>query len=215
MLGGILTMFCVALVQLGAMVLLSERTHEAKYSDLIVVFPGSSSRFAVGYRLAHDGYARNFTVINDSLSQLQIKVKRRGQLTGVHLISGGKSRSTFEDVYNTAQIIEKNKLRSVLLLTSSYHIPRAYFLLQSFLLGTGVDIRVYSIPMDHDGTNGSTKEMKLYWNEIVKLWGSTIEMLVYRVRGKLVLDIPFFWDVRQFLKKSVLFHFKSRSGGAT
>ncbi len=202
-----LFLFSIALLHIAAMTVGSKRVNTVKHSDLIVVFPGSPpDRIAVGHRLAQEGFAGSFAVINASLSKLNLEVKRRGLLTGVNLVAGGKSRSTFEDVYNTKRIIKENKFKSVLLVTSSYHIPRAYFLLKVFLFGSGVDVYVYSVPIDQDGKIDLATKTKLYFNEIVKLWGSTVEMSGYKVFGKLVLDMPAFWQVRQFLKRTFLFH---------
>jgi len=188
------------------MLWLSERTLRPQQSEVIIVFPGfPPGRVDLGYQLAQKGFAPNLAVISKSARQLQRESRKRGSLGTVRPLSSGKSRSTFEDVYNAARILRENNLHSLLLVTSSYHLPRAFLLLKVFLLGSGVEIHACSLPLAQAKNVGPLLRGKLYLNELVKLWGSAVEMLGYRVSGTLLLDVPIFWEFRQFLKKTMLF----------
>lgn len=195
----------VALLQAGYFIKLTKGNTPIRKADLIVVFPGDPERIAAGHTLAKAGYAPNLSVVNWSQAQFQKQMQRYGDLPAIQLITGGKSRSTFEDVYNAKQIISQHNYHSIVLVTSSYHLPRALFLLKTSLLGSGLKVDVQHYPVAMREKLNSPKAIKLFCNEIIKLWGSTAEMVGCRITDSLLLDSPGFFKIRQFIKTRFLF----------
>ncbi len=194
-----------AIVQIGAIYYLSRPGREVAPAELIVVFPGHRERIAAGCDLAAMRYGRKLMVIShtaDTTSKSCSKHYQQDSSKVVKTISGGKSRSTFEDVYNTIAAIEKYKITSVILVTSAYHLPRSAFLLKMSLALKGHKVTVQLHPVAETSLN--SKKLQLYYNEFAKLIGSTAEMTGYFLTGHLMLDSPKFRKARTFLKKHVL-----------
>lgn len=171
-------------------------------ADLIVVFPGAQDRIIKGHALAKAGYADNLLIIGQTTVSYPTLMQRFGGLPAVNLIANSRSRSTFEDVNIAQQIIREKRFQSVVLVTSTYHMPRVLFLFKTFFWATGikVDLRYYPVELRDE-----YKKNRLYFNEMVKFWGSTSEMIGYLVTDTLLRNFPFFDKVGQFIKNRLLF----------
>lgn len=170
----------------------------ARINDLIVVFPGDKERVREGHALAREGFSHNLLIIGQTRKNYERMLEQWGDLPGVGLIENGKSRSTFEDVYIARKIIEENRFHSVMLVTSGYHMPRVLFLASIYFAGMDaeIDLRYYPVELAE-----RTGEWRNYCNELIKFWGSAVEMLGYMVTDNLLLDLPLFSDVKKFLKQ--------------
>jgi len=203
-------------------------------ADLIVVFPSENERIAAGLQLAEKGYAPNFTVAGISKESLKLCLIKYNDLpASVKPLISGRSNTTFEDALTTRQILQKHKFKSVILVTSTYHLPRAYFLLRVMTSGMNVKIDRYGVdkkrrllaasnlkPEDaginvnanakgpqevHKEQRAKTLKRKLIYNEMIKFWTSLVEMAGYTVTGRLLTDSPFCLKTRKFLKTNFLF----------
>ncbi len=56
-----------------------------------------------------------------------------------------EARTTFENALLTGDIIQKEGFKKVLLVTSSYHMPRSLLLLKLKLNGSGTEIGVHKV----------------------------------------------------------------------
>ena len=117
-----------------------------------------------------------------------------------------KARTTFENAVYVKRLIEKHQFKSVLLVTSTWHMPRSYLLLKSQLLFSGVKIyRVGSdcAPNGRASWWGPPKIRKLVYGEFAQLWGSVGEYFLYLLKGKLseknLKDMAIFKGYKQFL----------------
>lgn len=194
-----------AIVQIGAIYYLSRAGREVAPAELIVVFPGDEERISAGCELAAKGYGRKLMIISQTAETTSYICRKHGRQDSsktVKTISGGKSRSTFEDVYHTIAAIEKHKITSVILVTSAYHLPRSAVLLKMSLALKSHKVPVQLHPVAKEWLL-STK-LQLYYNEFAKLIGSTAEMAGYFLTGHLMLDSPQFRTARAFLKKHLL-----------
>ena len=181
-------------------------------ADLIVVFPGAhpgaQGRIKTGYQLAQKGYAPNLAISGaprNCLEQYENKYKIPSH---VHRIINGPSITTFQDALCTKEIIEKYGFRSVILVTSSYHMPRSYLLLYSLLIGTGVKVQTYLVSIDDDQSlriASLSNKGKFIYNEMVKCWTSTGEMLFYKVTGGLFRAKPGIQSTIKSVKSWILF----------
>lgn len=177
-------------------------------ADLAMVFPGTPERISAGLHLARDGHVRVLAISGVGEKGLAAMAVRFGLPEGVTLAGSAKSRSTFEDVFNARAIVRQQGVHSLLLVTSSWHIPRSVFLLRCFLFGSGVTVQV--VPVDDPRLVVETKrslrlQAKFAVNEGVKCWGSTLEMTWSLLTGSLLLDIPRCREMSEFIKRWVLF----------
>jgi uncharacterized SAM-binding protein YcdF (DUF218 family) len=80
---------------------------------------------------------------------------------------------------HSARLIKKHRLKSVLLVTSDYHMPRSLVLLKMTTMGSGCRIDTHKVatrfsdPADRTGSRLS--RLKITYNEMVQLWGSLVE----------------------------------------
>ncbi len=192
----------VALIQTGTAIYFSKNTAKLEPADLVVVFPGESQRIETGIEVVKKGLAANFMVISTSHGGLQKLLTKNGVPEAVIALSGGRSRSTFEDVYQTVKTIKENRFRSVIVVTSSYHLPRALFLLGVYLKTSGLSVRIQGIPVKL--VQKPNIKLQQYLNEVIKFWGSLIEMTGYYFTGHSMLDAPNSKKIQMVLKKNLL-----------
>ena len=193
--------FCFfAIIQASAAIYFSTVTAQPEPADLVVVFPGDTERFKTGIELVKDGVAPRFMVVNTTDVHLREILQKNEAPEVINTLPGGISRSTFEDVYQTAKVIEEYKLDSVILVTSSYHLPRALFLLKVYLKFSGQEIRIQSFPVAEEESH---KKIMRYSNEAIKLWGSLIEMTGYYLTGQLLLDAPSLKKIQTVFKENL------------
>lgn len=193
---------------LGIVILAPDASQAGSKADLIMVFPGTPDRIAAGFQLAQTGCASKLAISGVGVKGLEAQAAQFGRPAGVKFVGSSKSRSTFEDVVNARKIVRQHGVRSVLLVTSNWHVPRSSFLLKCFLLGSGVTVQV--VPVDDPRTLTGTKDAqrlrtKLAVNEAVKCWGSTVEMTWSILTGTLLLDVPRCQELSNFIKRRMLF----------
>ncbi len=192
----------VATLQTTAAIYFAQSTVSLAPADLVVVFPGDSNRFATGMQVVKEGFAPQFMVTNTTDRALREILAKNDVPENVAALHGGESRSTFEDVYQTVRTIQENRLHSVILVTSSYHMPRAMFLLHVSLGFSGQDVGIQCFSVKDD--QGFRKNLVQYPNEAIKLWGSIIEMTGQYVSGQLLLDVPILKKAQMVFKGLIL-----------
>lgn len=196
-------LFCfVAAIQTGAAIYFSKMTAHLEPAELVMVFPGESYRIKAGIELVKDSLAPRFMVVNTTDNRLREILKKNGASETIRTLHGGISRSTFEDVYQVTKMIQENQLDSVIVATSSYHLPRALFLLRVYLKISGEKVRIQGFPIKEE--QETRKKIQQYGNETIKLWGSMIEMTGYYMTGQLFLDSPSLKKIQRLFKKNLL-----------
>jgi len=230
--------FCItitaALLQTAYFLVIGLENNNIEKADLIAVFPGTKERITFAFQLAKQGYAPNLTITGSSKENFKYYLELYGNLPlSVEPIISRKSSTTYEDALATKRILQERKFKSVILVTSTYHLPRAYFLLRTLLSGMNVTIQRYGVDkkevlgagpkLTPEGLvinlNANSKghktqdieqktqslNLKIACNEMIKFWASLGEMTGYRVSGKLLTDIPFCLKMKTFLKSKILF----------
>lgn len=195
----------IAILHIGAILAVQKKSIELNKADLIIAFPSENERLLAALALAEKGYGSNLSVINITSNRLKTLTNNYNIAPEVQLITGGISRSTFEDVFRASRIIRENRCNSLVLVTSSYHIPRSMFLLKTFLKISGMKVKVQYYPVNTLENYDRTKKLKTYYNELVKLWGSTVEMVCYGLTKKLPADIKGFNRAMDFYRTYLLF----------
>lgn len=155
----------------------SKRFHPEKV-DLIVVLTGATGRINEGVRLLDGGIAPLLFVTGvEAAGQFYINAPgydvKRLKSEGKVLVDP-TAKNTKENAYQTKEVIQKifPKPHSILLVTSSYHIPRAELIFKKSL--PSVDIYIYPVKSSSYDPNNWWKDLrslKLLVGEFFKyLW---------------------------------------------
>lgn len=118
-------------------------------SDVIVFLDGEyKERVLYAFELYEQGYARKMFSPNIEVYANKRIVKQKKKLLGskLNLFQGGKASSTYEEALITREFVNKNHLKSLLLVTSPYHSYRAYWTFKK----TMPDVRILSTPVPLD-----------------------------------------------------------------
>lgn len=152
-------------------------------ADAIVVFNGFRERVEAGYRLAGEGRAPHLVISPADSFHLDTYRKRYGLPDSVAVIGENQARTTFENAFYSERIIREKGIRSVILVTSLYHLPRSLFLLKAMLLGQGVEVQVQYPQTDRQKLWLTSGGRKLVHSEMIRFWGSLTELLYCKAAG--------------------------------
>ncbi|MCP4269346.1 MAG: YdcF family protein [Candidatus Brocadiaceae bacterium] len=185
------------------------KKHSPEKADLTAVFMGGAGRAEYGYKLAKSGATKYVTFSPAESEKIQSLEGQFGILdSGVSLIIEEKARTTFENALYVKEIVSNNGFKSIILITSFYHMPRSYFLLRTMLFGSDVKIIPVIVPTEKINENNWFKESKgrrLIANELIKFWGSLLEVGMYTVKRDVPQTSPKEMKVLQFLRSKLLF----------
>ncbi len=150
------------------------------HADLIAVFAGSTLRVKEGISLARTGAAHTLVVSPANQKKL-LNLKKQLKGINCHVIPEPNAVSTCENAYYVAKIVKRNNFKSVILVTSWWHMPRSYLLFRLSLLGDNVEIiphetgkRVLSFKNLFSGHNS-------LFSEVWKLWCSIGECTLKKI----------------------------------
>jgi uncharacterized SAM-binding protein YcdF (DUF218 family) len=207
----LLLLLLPALLILGEFAFFAGMTRSApalQKADLIAVFTGDKGRVEEGFQLANRGYSPDL-VISRASSQTLGRFKKKLETSNTFdCVVEDASRTTFENALHTKRIMSGHGMRSVILVTSWDHMPRAYLLLSMLTHGSNVRIQRCTVPTGRlDGTNWycSSEGWKRAWNEMMKFWGSFYELADYRIRGRVPHRAPNQSQMVTLLRKMLLF----------
>lgn len=156
--------------------------------DAVIVFGGGAGRIEKGYDLIRNGYSKHLIISPAKPAVIAKYDKKYGWRQGFRHIYETKARTTFENAVYIKRLIEKHHFRSILLVTSTWHMPRSYFFLKTQLLFSGIKIYRFGSDCSSNGRLSwweSPKIRKLVYGEFVQLWGSVGEYFIYLLNGKL------------------------------
>ena len=157
-------------------------------ADPVVVFGGGAGRIEKGYELISNGYSKHLIISPAKPVSLAKYDNKYGWKKGFKHIYETKARTTFENAVYIKRLIAKHHFKSVLLVTSTWHLPRSYLLLKTQLLFSG--IQIYRVGSNCSSTGRlswweSPKIRKFVYDEFIQLWGSVGEYFIYLLNGKL------------------------------
>ena len=191
-------------LQAGCFLFILQMDPKIDKADAVMVFCGSLPRIKTGYDLAEEDRGKHLVLSPATDRQIRIFDRKYGLPPSVDHIRETKARTTFENGYYARKIIEEKGLKSVILVTSDYHMPRSYILLWLQVLGKGVTI----LPHPVAGNRFSGSFAKLLYNEMLELWGSLGEYLLYVFRGELPKTAPKSHPAVRSIKSFLLFDVK-------
>ena len=184
------------------------KSYSPEKTACMVILPEAKERFIEGGRLASAGYAPNFSIIGFDSKKSKVWADKYGFPEAINQIISGKSRSTFEDTLNITKISKEHGFGSILLVTSTYHLPRTSFLLRMLMPEPGIKVNLYGVSSAGVSTldwKESPTGRKMIFNEMVKFWGGSIELCVYKATGSLISDSTLYLKLKNFVSTWILF----------
>ncbi|HEY6872617.1 MAG TPA: YdcF family protein [Geobacteraceae bacterium] len=124
-------------------------------ADAIVVLAGGRGRVEEGVRLYREHQGRYLFLIgvDPSVRKSDLFRERRGEGGGEGVFLEKVSRNTLENALYARDMLLKNEVSSILLITSRYHMKRAVLIFRNTLPR---DIAIYPYPVD-------SKNLKEEW----------------------------------------------------
>lgn len=136
--------------------------------ELLAVFGGDPDRAKVAIDMARQGIGQAIVISDSDQWQLRSFFSRFGSPGQARVLVEPLARTTDQNARLVGRIIRREGFRRVLLITSWYHLPRAYLLLRLELLGAGVKVDLMSAEETPDDFYSRPE----FREELVKLWGS-------------------------------------------
>jgi len=144
-------------------------------ADALMVLSGGEGRIAEGYRAWSSGAAAEFYILGAGRDvPLPRLVPAAAALTAaararVHV--EGWSENTLENAFSAKTAAEERKFSSVILVTSDYHVPRAWATFRK-VLPTRVALHVLPVRSDRWTSAGAAwRTARRYFVEGWKYWG--------------------------------------------
>jgi uncharacterized SAM-binding protein YcdF (DUF218 family) len=151
--------------------------------DIYILFKGDESRHKAFYQLLDNFQADRFFVPGVSDKTLQYWDKKYDRpVSTIPLTTKNFTTSTFEDVLQADSIIRQSGFKTIMLVTSDYHMFRAWALLRIKTLSAGTKIHITAV----SEKNSPGIYVKQVFNESVKFWGSLLEYAYYGITGRLI-----------------------------
>ncbi len=143
-------------------------------ADAILVLAGGENRIAAGLHAFRRGTGRELFILGagSATTPARILPDERGirpeDLARIHI--EGWSANTLENAFSAKAVVESRGFRKVVLVTSDYHLPRAYLALRRLL---PPDVTISAIPVRSDwGHPGAWHRLpRLFLVEGWKYWG--------------------------------------------
>ncbi|AOY60165.1 YdcF family protein [Desulfococcus multivorans] len=177
------------LAQAGVFYALLTRPAAVEKADAVVVFMGADGRAREGYALARRGLAP-YLILSPADVRRAAALDRKwvGRRPAFRHLIEDRAETTFQNALLTARIIREKALKSCLLVTSPYHMPRSRLLLELMLWGTDVKILPCPTapgPFPASPMDWQKAHFKRAHNEMVEFWGSLLEAARYAVSREL------------------------------
>lgn len=149
-------------------------------ADAIFVLTGGENRIAEGYRAWREGKGRYLFILGAGrdarLEQVLPGRPVLGPREREQVRLEDWSRNTFENAISAKSFVMMNGYRSVILVTSDYHMPRA---LRAFLTVLPADVAVSVLPVRTAGKWGpaTPRTVRLFLVEGWKYWWYRVFLL--------------------------------------
>lgn len=136
-------------------------------TDAIIVFTGGANRVSSGLDLLEKGAADRLYIsgVNTSVTLQDILVSEGKADKNLCCITlDYKSETTLANARTAAEWVNKNNIKSIILVTSDFHMPRSRFEFHKAVK----DIEVYPYPVNSDKP---FLELAKEFNKFVAVWG--------------------------------------------
>jgi hypothetical protein len=138
--------------------------------DMLAVYGGYPERYRAGWRLESEGKF-NYLVFSDASSEMVANMETcLGPAHFATVLLEPNARTTAQNARYVARLAEYRDCRSVLVVSSWWHLPRAIFLTRLAFLGRGVSVEgVAADPRPQWACLNAQ-----VWLEGIRFWGSLL-----------------------------------------
>ncbi|HEX9191265.1 MAG TPA: YdcF family protein [Candidatus Deferrimicrobiaceae bacterium] len=144
-------------------------------ADALMVLSGGEGRIAVGYRAWSSGAATEIYILGAGrdvpLTRLVPPVATLTPAARSRIHAEGWSENTLENAFSAMTAAEERKFSSVVLVTSDYHVPRAWIAFRKILPPR---VALYVLPVRSEGwasPGAAWRTARRYFLEGWKYWG--------------------------------------------
>jgi uncharacterized SAM-binding protein YcdF (DUF218 family) len=146
-------------------------------ADAILVLTGDENRIPEGYRAWREGRAGELYILGAGGGARLDRILpgnpalTRAELRRLHV--EGWSENTLENAISAKGVVAERNFRTVILVTSDYHVPRAHLAFRT-VLPAAVSIDVIPVPSEWRGWAMFPRTLRLFFIEGWKYWGYRI-----------------------------------------
>ena len=146
-------------------------------TDAIVVLSGGRGRLDEGVKLFKEGKGEHlfFIGVDPAVKKSDLYPERSGERSGAEVHLEKASRNTLENAIFAREMLLKNNVRSMLLITSRYHMKRSLLIFRSIL---PKDIAIYPHPV---ANKNSTEQWWSHGGSLRLLFSEFYKYCLYRV----------------------------------
>lgn len=149
-------------------------------ADAILVLAGGEYRIQEGYRIWREGRGKELAILGaGGRGNPERILPGRPSLTPQDLRRlhvENWSENTLENAYSANELASQRKYARVVLVTSGYHVPRAYLTFRK-VLPESVSVSVFPVETDWRGGAAFARAFRLYFVEGWKYWWYRIFLL--------------------------------------
>lgn len=176
-------------------------------ADLIVVFPGTPERIEGAFELARQGFSKRLLVMESNETSFTANLQRQSPLPpGAMAVFRQNGRNTLGDAIIARDVSRSLGARSVILVTSSYHLPRSSLLLGALLFNSPAKLAVYGVEekgLARKGLFTTFRGLHTVGIELLKMWSSLAELGWYAFSGKTLQQVPGAKDLMHEIKQRI------------
>lgn len=145
-------------------------------ADAIVVFSGDWGRISAGADLLKKGFAPRLLIVGQDNDAEVVAVSKAQPLLSTCCITvKPRSKTTLEDAISTSGWVQETGVKSLILVTSDYHIPRAVLELRRALPTTRIrPVSVATGPLDVPMVWQNSNRARLIRSQLMKFAAASI-----------------------------------------
>jgi uncharacterized SAM-binding protein YcdF (DUF218 family) len=135
----------------------------------VVVYGGDPVRIPAGFRMAEKVSAR--WIVFSGSDEAGIREGRRRMPRGCSIRIVGGAYTTDQNARTVVPVMKKAGVKSAILVTSWYHMPRAYCLTRLYLLGSGITLDcapAEPVPSRWWHQNDLLREFPRFWGSLFR-----------------------------------------------
>lgn len=165
----LILMYCLTLIWLGGFIIFQQyirkhQTDEVSKTDAVVVLTGGKNRIAEAMRLYNEGLADMLFIsgvgYDTDLKALEKQNKSFIEHDKSRVFLGKEATNTIENAIEVSEMIRRNNVKSIRLVTSYYHMPRS----KEEILRLNPKIRI----IEHPVYSGNVS--KRWWKKPKSFW---------------------------------------------
>ncbi|RDW20758.1 YdcF family protein [Oceanobacillus chungangensis] len=147
-----------------------------KKVDAIIVLSGEMGRLEKAAELFREGYAEFLMLSNSSVLGTTIQEATDLGIPYNKIISEEEATSTYTNALYTKKEMEKNNLKSAIVVSSDFHMRRSKLIFDRLYKGTGIELTYVASPSMERTWLTEESERNLVFREWTKLIGYWLHM---------------------------------------